>query len=155
MQEMCAEDPVKADQCQNFLDTCLLDQALEEACIAGAWLICTDLFDDNPDPEDVCRSGYCDGDPVAAEVCDEFMMQCELGESDEALCAVGGWYICQTEVEVPPETDELDACTGDVCEEDSARQQQCGIFLASCLDGVENPEHCVAGAWLFCTDLFD
>jgi PKD repeat protein len=156
MREMCTEDSAKAEQCESFLEACLLvEEANEEECVAGAWLICTDLFDESPDPEEVCNSGFCADGPGLAEVCDEFMMECELETDEEQLCALGGWHICQMEVEVPPETDPGNACDTGECAEDSQKADRCDTFLVACLANEANEEECVAAAWVICTDLFD
>lgn len=106
-----------------------------------------------PDPSDVCDNNLCANNAGLSQECSTFMDECTVS-ADPALCALGGWYICQMEVEPPPETDTGSVCGQNTCAEDPGRADTCGTFLVACLAEEPNEEECVAGAWLYCLDLF-
>jgi hypothetical protein len=106
-----------------------------------------------PDSNTVCGQELCAADDTLAQQCETFVLTCLAAEGvlDEQ-CAAGGLFICQGE-ELPPDTDQSNVCTRDLCATDSALAQECQDFLTACLL-VEDEDECVGGALLICSDLF-
>jgi len=109
-----------------------------------------------PDSNTVCNLALCAGDPTLAQQCETFVQTCLTAEGvlDEQ-CAAGGLFICLGE-ELPPETDQSNVCTRDLCANNDTLAQKCQTFLAACLiaEPQSSSDECVGGALLICSDLF-
>jgi len=109
-----------------------------------------------PDSNTVCGQDLCAADDTLAQQCETFVQTCLTAEGVlHEQCAAGDLFICLGE-ELPPDTDESNVCTRDLCADNDTLAQECQTFLAACLlaETQSNSDECVGGALLICSDLF-
>jgi len=139
-EQLCAMDEDLAQQCESFVEACLLAEPTnEEECLAGGLFVCEG---------GACGQDACATDETLEQECRTFLETClmEAGSpADQEACVGAAILTCQEEP-IPP-----DACHEQLCANDEMLAQQCEAFLEACL--LAEPAHedeCAGGALFIC-----
>ena len=96
--------------------------------------------------------GSCNSDQDLSDECQDFVLDC-FSVADPQGCIGGGVSICEEE-ELPDGVDEENVCDQVFCNDSESQRNKCLAFLGACLNHVNLPEKCVAGALWVCTNPF-
>jgi len=139
-EQLCAGDETLAQECETFVEACLVEEiANEEECLAGGLFICEG---------GACGQDFCATDETLEQECRTFLDTCITPDStqpDVEACVGAAILKCQEE----PIPD--DVCNQLLCMGDETRSQQCETFVAACLADTANEEECAGGGLFICS----